>query len=141
MSQALTIGPMRPDEVGFVAKATKEHLRHSPKYAKKSNYVAYGVINPLVNGMFQDAVVLVARDARNTRDAYGFVLFALDGRMFVYVKHDARRRGVARELLEAALAAVPEDAPLEGFFPNARFSAVAERYGFWLPEDEKEVSE
>lgn len=134
------LGPMRPDEEAFVAKATKKSLRGAPPYDKLANYEAYRRLNPEINEFLRVSRVIVARDPRNPTHAYGFAIYDVIPEAltvhFLYVAHDDRRDGIARTLLDTILVDVPDDADLEYTFPTARFKELATRYGFWCPNEE-----
>lgn len=141
MSLSVSLGPVRPDELNFVAKSTKTSLRHAPPYSTQSNFIAYARLNPLVNALLADAEVLVARDPRRPSVAHGFIVYNVQPEAlsvhFLYVKKDSRRDGVARTLLNAVLVDVPDDAVLEYTFPTERFRSLATSYGFYCPDEEE----
>lgn len=128
---------MRANELAFVAKGTKESLRHQPPYADLNNHVAYGRLNPLINGLLARAEVAVARGGGRE---LGFVVFSPSDTQldvhYLYVRYGERRNGVGRALIEYALDRVPYNADLVYTFPTTRFADVAERYGFWCPTAE-----
>lgn len=133
MSQAnLVITPMRPSDMNFVAKALKEGLRHS-EYKDLSNWEAYRIVNPTINDLLSKVHVLVAR--RDKREL-GFVVYDdVDGIALchVYVRGDARREGVGRQLLLAFFDAIDPESTHESFFPTERWREKAESYGFFVP--------
>ena len=131
----LAIGHMRLDEVPFVAKAAKASMRHSPPYADQSNYLAYGAVNPLVNGWLREHEVLVARSGNR---ALGFMVFTAEPEdlkvAYVYTRYGSRRAGVAQALLGKVLERYPGTVYLTALTSTSRFAEVAERYGFWFPD-------
>lgn len=142
MSKTFDIAPARPDQYAFVAKALKEHLRHSsneigtpPKALKDlANFEAYRFLNPYINDLLPKCDVLVA-----SRGTYylGFVMFQdVDGICLahVYVRGDERKKNVAKALLASAFERINPDSTLESFFPTERWQAKAEAYGFYCPE-------
>lgn len=133
MSQTPAISPIRTDEVPFVASALKKGLR-TTVFEAKSNYDAFAVINPLINTILAKADILVARASGRCQ---GFVMFEdVDGiaLVHVYVRSDARRDGVAKALLEAALEKIDPESSLESYFPTERWAEKAAAWGFYVPE-------
>lgn len=134
----LDIRPVRPDELPFCYDAAKKSLRFSREYIEKSNFKAYGEINPAVNRLLPRCEVLVAADRGQLA---GFIAF-LTGEnelvvAYLYVKKDFRRDGVAKSLLATAIersGVDVETADLRYVFPTSRFAALAEAYGFDLLE-------
>lgn len=129
----MQISPALTSETAFVASALKKGLR-STVFADRNNYEAYAIINPLVNDLLTKAQVLVARRGSY---AIGFAAYQdVDGvaLVHVYVRAEERRKGYARELLDAALAEIDPSASLETFFPTDRWRETAERYGFYVTE-------
>lgn len=135
MTTSYYVRSAQPGDLTFVYDATKQSLRHSKEYAKKSNFVAYGEINPAVNALLPACDVLVA-DLDG--EIVGFIAYFVTPSAFVvgftYTKHDYRRRGIAREMLTAALEAAPADREARYVFRTSRFAELAERYGFTAPE-------
>lgn len=120
----------RQDELQFVYSAWKQSLRHSKEWAERPTATAFAHLNPHVNKLVDSSAVLVAAQGQKL---LGFVAFeVVDADVvlhYLYVKHATRRAGVGRELLRAALEAVPGAEGVYYSQATDRFAAVAERYG------------
>jgi GNAT superfamily N-acetyltransferase len=128
------ISDATPDELDFVLHSSKWSLRHSAEYRKMPTAAAFAVLNPLLNDLVARSAVLVARSGRRI---FGWLAFEVVEDTFVlgyvYVRQEYRRRGVARQLLLAALESCPVT-DLAYIVPTKRFADVAERYDLVFQE-------
>jgi GNAT superfamily N-acetyltransferase len=123
------ISDATPDELDFVFHSCKWSQRKSAEWRKTPTAAAFAVLNPRVNAMIDRSAVLVARSGRHI---LGWIAFDVEGEDlrigYVYTRKEHRRRGVARELLRAALDASSGVTAIFFTTPTSRFADVADRY-------------
>ena len=133
----MNISDMTPEELNFVAASIKHSMRNSAEYREVPTGLAFAHINPLVNRMLNNSAVLVARDGNRIA---GFCVFEVDADVllvgYLYTRHEYRRQGVARSLLQATLENAAGAEAVLYTIPTTRFAKVAERYGLVLAEGE-----
>jgi GNAT superfamily N-acetyltransferase len=133
----MNITDMTPEELNFVANATKLSLRNSVEYRDVPTGLAFAHLNPMVNRVLNNSAVLVAK---NGNRIMGFSVFEVDGDTlvvhFLYTRQEYRRQGVARALLQATLENAAGAEAVLYSLPTTRFAKVAERYGMILAEGE-----
>ena len=131
------ITDMDPTELNFVANACKLSLRNSPAYRDVPTGLAFAHLNPLINRVLNNSAVLVAKTGNRIM---GFIVFEVDTSdllvHFVYTRHEYRRQGVARSLLQATLENAAGAEAVLYTIPTDRFAKVASRYGLVLAEGE-----
>lgn len=123
-------GPMLPTERALVLASWTQSLVDSMGHGVRTGSPHRGVYlaatGKLVDGLFADSTVLVARDAECQALAYGWMAADPPLLHWTFTKGAYRRLGVAAYLFQAMTETAGE---LGLYSTQSRHSALAEKYG------------